>query len=262
MNATELKGIIWLHTLRLWRYKWSFLNMVISEAMWMFIFILGILLFVPSEYIAVACKGAFWIIVSWQVISQVSTIMGGWMQFFISLGMIEEHILRGISPFKVIMGRVVPGLSVTAGTMLFMAFILNTTFKTNVTSMGNPALICLGLVFLMIQALSYGLILSAISVKTGIPHSMLEFTSFLIVGLLLIPIENFQFPLNLILLAIPYVAPVNLVKDGAFGTSILVVESVVLSLVISGIFIYLAIKFVKSAEKLIKTQGVKAIGLM
>ncbi len=262
MNTVEFKGIIWLHTLRLWRYKWSFLNTVMSEVMWMFVFILGILLFVPNEYMAVACKGAFWVIVSWQIISQISTMMGGWMQFFISIGMIEEHILRGISPFKVIIGRVIPGLSVTAGTTLFMAFILNTTFKTNVTLMDNPALVGLGLAFLMVQALSYGLILSAISIKTGVPHSMLEVTNFLVIGLLLIPMENFQFPLNLILLAIPYVAPVTLIKDGAFGASVLIMESIILSLAISSVFVYLAIKFMKSAEKQIKTQGVRAVGLM
>jgi len=102
MFLTRLKAILWLHTLRLWRYKWSFLNMVLSHAAWIFLFILGALLFVPGEYLGVAVKAAFWTIVAWNIISMFSSLIGGWMHFFISLGMVEEHILRGISPFKTV----------------------------------------------------------------------------------------------------------------------------------------------------------------
>jgi len=39
-------------------------------------------------------KGAFWVVVAWSMISNFSSLMGGWMGFFISIGMVEEHLLR------------------------------------------------------------------------------------------------------------------------------------------------------------------------
>lgn len=95
MVLTRVKAILWLHTLRLWRYKWSFLNLVLAEAAWVFLFVLGALLFVPGEYLGFAVKSAFWTIVAWNIISQCSSLIGAWMNFFISIGMVEEHILRG-----------------------------------------------------------------------------------------------------------------------------------------------------------------------
>ena len=49
LAIVRAKAVLFLHTIRLWRYKWSFLNMILSEAAWIFLFVLGALLFVPEE---------------------------------------------------------------------------------------------------------------------------------------------------------------------------------------------------------------------
>ena len=261
MFLTRLKAILWLHTLRLWRYKWSFLNMVLSHAAWIFLFILGALLFVPGEYLGVAVKAAFWTIVAWNIISMFSSLIGGWMHFFISLGMVEEHILRGVSPFKTVLGRVIPSFSVVTASLLFIAAILNGVFKTNVLQVGDPLLLIFAFLLLVVEGLAYGLTIAAISMKTSIPHNMLEILNFVVIGLLMVPAHSLPEVIRVAYLCIPYVAPAHLAKIAtSLDMPILFGEALTISIIEALIMSIIALYTIKSSEKWIKKNGVRAIG--
>lgn len=261
MAITRIKAILWLHTLRLRRYKWSFLNMILAETAWIFLFILGALLFVPSEYLGIAVKAAFWTIVAWNVISQFSSLIGGWMNFFISIGMIEEHTLRGISPFKMILGRIIPSFSVITASLLFMAAILNGVFNTNVLLVNNLPLLVLALLLLVVEGLSYGLTIAAISIRTSIPHNMLEILNFAVVGILMIPVQSLPESIRIAYLCIPYVAPTHLAKIAtAINMSALFTEALIISIVEALVMAIIALHFIKSSEKWMKRNGVRAVG--
>ncbi len=262
MALVRLKAVLWLHTLRLWRYKWSFLNLILSQAMWVFLFILGILLFVPRDYIGLACREAFWIIVAWTIVSQTSTMVGGWMRFFITLGMIEEHILRNISPFNVVLGRIIPSSAVSIGTLLFIALIFGEAFNTNVFSVYNIGLLVLGMLLIFIQSLAYGFTIAALSVRIGISRGIFEILSFAIVGLLMVPVENIPSPLNTLFLSVPYVAPMHLSKLALSSSNFMLIQSTIISLVETVAMIIVAVHSVTSSEEWIRRQGVKAVGFM
>ncbi len=261
MVLTRIKAILWLHTLRLWRYRWSFLNLVLAEAAWVFLFVLGALLFVPKEYLGLAVKSAFWVIVAWNVISECSSLIGAWMNFFISIGMIEEHILRNISPFKVILGRVVTSFSVIFVTLFFISAILNGVFETNVWSVNDPYLLALSFIALALQGLAYGVTIAAISVRTSIPHNMLEIINFAVIGLLMIPLEKVPGLLAIPFLCIPYVASTHLAKVGASGAQpYMLLEALAISLAETIIMLAVAAYMIKKSEEWIRKNGVRAIG--
>jgi len=261
MALTRIKAILWLHTLRLRRYKWSFLNMILSETAWIFLFILGALLFVPSEYMGTAVKAAFWTIVAWNIISQFSSLIGGWMNFFISIGMVEEHTLRGISPFKMILGRIIPSFSVSIASLLFMAAILNGVFNTNVLLVNNLPLLILAILLLAVEGLSYGLTIAAISIRTSIPYNMLEILNLATIGILMIPAQNLPKTIGIAYLCIPYVAPAHLAKIAtAISMSALFIEALTISIIEALIMSLIALHFIKSSEKWVKKKGVRAVG--
>lgn len=258
--AGGVRAIVWLHSLRLWRYKWSFLNMVVAETLWIFVFLLGVLLFVPPEQVNSACRMAFWTVVAWSVISQCAGLMGGWTNFFISIGMVEEHLLRGVSPFKVILGRTIPSSAVIAGTALFMAAVINGSFGVDVLLLEDPYLLVTGMALMLVEALSYGLALSAISMRTGIPHSLLDMANFMLVGLLLLPVTALPPALRVPFMAIPYVAPMHLVRLGIRRGQEPLAEALALSVALALVMVAAALRLVRNAEEWIRKSGVRAVG--
>ncbi|RLF17291.1 MAG: hypothetical protein DRJ66_01135 [Thermoprotei archaeon] len=257
------KAILWLHTLRLWRYKLSFLNLILTEMLWILLFMLGIMLFVPKGMIAQACKEAFWVITGWTLISQSSSLIGGWMSFFISIGMVEEHLLRGISPFKVIMGRLIPCTTVSIGILVLIGMLLGSMFNANVFVINRPDIIIIGIIIMIVQAISYGIVVAALSVRTGVPYNLLEVLNFALMGLLIMPLDSIRPPLNYVVSAIPYVIPMYLIRLSLRGGQIyLNPYYMLISLIESIIMSAIAIKEIEITEKYVRKNGVKGIGFM
>jgi hypothetical protein len=183
------------------------------------------------------------------------------MNFFISIGMVEEHTLRGISPFKMIPGRMIPSFSVITASLLFMATILNGVFNTNVLLVNDLPLLVFALLLLAVEGLSYGLTIAAISIRTSIPYQMLEILNFAIIGILMIPVQSLPETVRIIYLCIPYVAPAHLAKiAAAINMSAFFIEALIVSIVEASIMSLMALHFIKSSERWMKKNGVRAIG--
>ena len=255
------KAVLILHTIRLWRYRWSFLNMILAEAAWVFLFILGALLFIPKEFLGVAVKGAFWIIVAWSVISNFSGLIGGWMNFFISIGMVEEHMLRGFSPFKALIGRLIPGSAVTVASLFFMGALVGGAFRVDVFAVEDVPLLLLGMILLVVEGLSYGFTVASIAVRTSVPQNLLEILNFGFIGLMMVPLSSVPEKARLLYLAIPYIAPTHLLKVATSSApKMLVYEAMAISSVESVIMLFLAITSMKLVNSWILRNGVRAIG--
>ncbi len=264
MAASEalarVKAVLWLHTIRLWRYRYSFLNMILSEGAWIFMFVLGALLFVPSEKLVVAVKGAFWTIVAWSVVSNFSSLVGGWMNFFISIGMVEEHLVRGFSPFRTLLGRVVTGLSVIVVSLLFMAALVGGAFHVNLLHAESLWLLLLGMGLLAVQSLSYGFTVASVAVRTSVPNNLLEILNLVVVGLLMVPVQALPEGLRLAFLCIPYVAPAHLVKLAAGAGEGLEYAALTVAWVETMAMAAIAVWATEWAIQWIRRNGVRAIG--
>ncbi len=255
------KAVLMLHTIRLWRYKWSFLNMILAEAAWIFLFVLGALLFVPKEQLGSAVKVSFWILAAWSLISNFSSLIGGWMSFFISIGMVEEHLLRGFSPFKALLGRIITGSSVMFASLLFMALLVRGAFHVNLLSIKSPLLTFIGIILLALESISYGFSVAAISMRTSIPNFLLEILNLGMIGLMMIPLSSIPGRVRLLYLCIPYMAPAYLIKLSVLKDSdYMVKEAVLISLTIMALMLTVALAFMKYVDRWVRKNGVKAVG--
>ncbi len=258
---TKVKAVIWLHLVRLYRYRLSFFGMVLSNIMWVLLALLGVLLFISPEQFNEATKAAFWSIVGWIFLADFSNLVGGWTNFFISLQMVEEHLIRNTSPFLVLLGRGVTALIVTVMSSTAMGLVFGSLFSVDILWLSDPALFLIAALLLVVEALSYGLIIASLAMRTTISYNFLEIASFVLVGLFIVPLDVIPQGLRLIFLSIPFVAPVHLMKVAAGASHGYLVESLMISslesLAISSITIY----SIRKTTEYIMRQGVKAVGM-
>lgn len=257
----RLRAVIWLHFLRLWRYRYNLLNMVVSNAMWILLLILGVLLFVPKEEFPQAVRTAYWTIACWSIISNFSSLVGGWTNFFISLGMVEEHMMRGISPFLVVGGRLSTATVVSALTVLSMGALIQALFPCPIFELLNAELAILGFTAVALESLFYGLTVAALAMRTSISEQFLEILNFAVIGILLVPMRIIPEAARLFYLAIPYVAPAYLLKvaSGSEDQSLLL-PAVAISLIEVAILWLIAYTTIRVTEEHLRRNGVRAIG--
>ena len=266
MISVRLKAIVWLHVLRLWRYRYSFINMALNSTLWVTIFLLGALMFVPPEDLPSGMPLVFWGITMWTILSNSVWLVGAWTGFYISMGLVEEHMLVGISSSRVLVGRAIPGLSVSAAVILLIYYVLSSIVGVSRGIAEYPHLLVLGLSLLTVMALSYGLILSAISFRTGVPPVLLDIANFVvfIVGGIATPVSSLPPTLQKVAVLIPYSYPAEIVRYAAIGYKpffALEVE-VAVSVIVSAFMAALSLYLMRRSEEYIRRNGLKAIGRM
>ena len=265
-NDIRIRAIIWLHFLRLWRYKFSFLNNILTTILWLTIFVLGALMFIPSSKWGEMAPIALWGIIMWQFLASSVWYIGGWTWFFISQGLVEEHLLTNTSPVPVLVGRAITGLSVTLAASLLVALVFTGLAGASVLIVYNPLIVLIGLVLLATMTISYALLLSAASFRIGIPGTILDIANFIsfILGGLAVPIANLPEQIRPIALAIPYAHPAEIVRYGVRGLEpYLGLANELIISIIFALALALSARIVfKKTMKYIRKHGVKAVGRM
>ncbi|RLI25920.1 hypothetical protein DRO58_05940 [Candidatus Bathyarchaeota archaeon] len=262
----RLKAILWLHLLRLWRYRVSLLNSALSTNLWILLFLLGALMFTPSHTMAETVSVAFWGIVMWSIISNVVSLISGWTRFYLSQGFVEEHMLADTSPFLVLLCRPITGLSMSLLTVAFIYFIIEALSAIPIAAAVEPIILVLGILFLMAMSTSIGLILAALSFRIGVPGMFVEILNFtlLIVGGLMAPIANLPDYLRSIAVFIPFSYPAELIRLGVAGLKpwlpldVLISISSALCITVS----LLAFIVMVWMEDHVRRHGLRAIGRM
>ena len=264
--ATRIRAVIWLHALRLWRYRFSFLNNIFTTILWLTIFVLGALMFIPREQWGIMAPIALWGIIMWQFLSASVWHIGGWTWFFVSQGFVEEHLLTNTSPAAVLVGRAIVGLTVTLASSLLVALVFTGLAGPQVLLVNNVFYVIIGLVLLGAMTISYGLYLAAISFRIGIPGTLLDIANFIsfILGGLAVPLSKLPLQLRIIALFIPYAHPAEIVRYGVRGLEPLLGLEVELTLstlvaIVMASIAYILFRYVL---KHVRKYGVKAIGRM
>jgi len=266
LSFYRLKAILWLHLLRLWRYRVSLINSALSTTLWILLFLLGALMFTPSRTIAETIPAVFWGIVMWNIISNIVNLISGWTRFYLSQGFVEEHMLADTSPFLVLLCRPITGLSMSLLAVAFTYFIIEALSPIPIAVAVEPIVLTLGILFLIAMSTSIGLILAALSFRIGVPGMFVEILNFtlLIVGGLTAPLSNLPDYLRSIAVFIPFSYPAELIRLGTVGLKswlpldALISISSTLCLAIS----LLAFIVMKWMEDYMKKNGLRAIGRM
>lgn len=262
----RVKAIIWLHLIRLWRYKYSAFNMALNTTLWVAIFLLGALMFMPPENLPIGIPLAFWGIAMWTIMSSCVWLIGAWTNFYISMGFIEEHLLVNVSSSKVLVGRAITGLSVSTIAIILIYFALSSLTGISGGVINDPLLIIFGISIFIIMSLSYGLILSALSFRTGIPSVLLDIFNFIIfiVGGIATPILMLPGLVKQITFMIPYSYPAEIVRYAAvkYPTFIPLEMNIFISVFLAFIMAITSLFLMRWAESYVRKHGVKAIGRM
>jgi len=213
------RAILWVHTLRLWRYRYSLVNMALNTMLWLLVFLLGALMFLPREKLASAATIAFWGLSMWQIMSTTVWLVGGWAGFALVLGVFEEHMLLGVPLSAFFAGRVIPGMAVAWLGIGLVYFTMSEVLGYAVASPKDPLLLAYGLVLMVVMASSYGLCLAALSIRIGVPGVMLDIMNFafFVVGGIATPVEALPDALRLVALMVPYSHAAEIVRCGAVG---------------------------------------------
>lgn len=263
---TRIRAIIWLHTLRLWRYRFSFLNNILTIILWLTIFVLGALMFIPQDQWETMAPIALWGIIMWQFLSSSTWYIGSWTWFFVSQGFVEEHLLTNTNPATVLVGRAIVGLTVTLSSSLLVTLVFSGLAGPGVLLVDNVLYVVLGLFLLSVMTVSYGLYLAALSFRIGIPGTLLDIANFIsfVLGGLAVPLSRLPPQVRIIAILIPYAHPAEVVRYGVRGLKpILGLEvEITVSSIIALIMAILAYIVFKHMLEYIRKYGVKAIGRM
>ncbi len=268
VNLQQIKAILYLHLLRTWRYKYSFINSTINIALWITIFVLSALVFAPEEQLAVIGPSMFWGIFIWNIVSNSVWYISGWSNFFLlSTGLLEEHIIHGIRIMKFLLGRIITILVQLALATLPIYYIIRYSTGTTVSFIENPIFILLGLTTVTFMALSYALLLAAIAIRTNVPGPLLDISNFFlfIIGGIAVPIASLPEKIRIITILIPYSHASEIVRYGATGMQPYLglyyetIISITLATIMTIISYYI---FRQVEDKYIRTKGIKGVGRM
>ena len=264
---SSLKAIIYLHSLRTWRYKYSFINGAINVGLWIAIFILGALLFVPAEELPMTAPYIFWGIILWNVLSSSVWSVGGWTQFFLSLGMYEEHKLANTSVLKVISGRSITVLMDIVLITPIMYFLVTQITGGKVIFAVSPLYILMGFLGMFLMSLSYSLSLSALSLRMGVPGTLLDISNFflLVMGGIAVPVESLPGPAKLLAIAIPFSHPAEIVRYGATGNPTYIplhIELMIMWIYTAALLLLAYFLFRYVEDKYLRLYGPRAVGRM
>lgn len=260
------KAIVYLHLLRTWRYKYSYLNSSLNTLLWITIFLLGALAFVPRSKLPETAPYVFWGLLLWNTISMMTWSVAGWMWFFISIGLAEDHMIHDTGIMSVVSGRLITVfMEVGAVAPLLYYVIMYSTGGAMAVHMILPLIY--GFTMGAVMALSYSLILAALSLRTGVPGNLLDIANFLllIVGGLIAPVRSLPWGMRLIALLVPYSHAAEIMRYGATGAEpyLGVWEEALLAGILALAMLtaaYLVFRVVEN--RYVRRYGVRAIGRM
>ena len=266
-SLLKLRALLYLHALRTWRFKYTFINSTINMALWMAIFIIGALIFVPSSEIPEIAPYMFWGIILWTVLSSSVWSVGGWAWFILSLGMYEEHTIHNTSIMSLLSGRTITVITDTVLITPVLYFLIRKLSGPTASYVSHPIAIIGGLATMFVMALSYGLMLSAISFRIGVPGTLLDISNFLllVLGGIAIPVSKLPPLMRYAALAIPFSYPSELTRYGATGamTYLPLQLLVLLNFIIATSMLACALLIYRRIENsYLRKYGPRAIGRM
>ena len=265
---TRVYAMVYLHALRTWRYKFSFINSAVNMMLWISIFLLGALLFIPREKIVIVAPQLFWGIISWTLMSYTVLNIAGWTIWFaVATGLVEEHILHKTRLSLFFAGRLIVVAFEAAITLPLVYAIVKAVIGEDFALARNPLLLLYGLATIELMALSYSLLLSAVGLCLRIPGTMLDISNFIVfvVGGIAAPVSMLPEPLRRIALAIPYSHAAEVIRYAAAGvkpylglkTEIVLSASAAVVMLLTSLALYNYVE-----DKVIRKHGVKGVGRM
>ncbi len=262
----RVKAILWLHVVRLSRYKYGLVNYILVDIMWYMVFLLGALMFVPASEFREVAIITFWGVVLWSIMNNCVWLIAGWTWFVLATGLVEEHYLHNTNPLLFVSLRLVTGLTVSLATIPLVILVFSSITGETLCYIYNPAYLLLGVLFIIAYATLYSLILAALSFRLQIPGVMLDILNIFmyIGGGIGVPVHKMPDQLRYIALAMPYTHAAEITRYGVLGiepylglyNELAIAVAYLLAIALTAYII------VEKVMEYIRRYGVRAIGMM
>ncbi len=263
---TKIYAVSWLHLTRLHRYKYGFLNMIVTDMIWYLLFMLGTLTFIPTEDFRTMAVITFWGVALWSSMNNTVWIVGNWIRFLLEIGMVEEHIVRNTNPMTLIAGRIITATIITIVAIPVVGITYYRLIGINVFKIFNPFYLLASFILIMFYALVYSLILSSIGLRLRIPGIMLDVLNIVvyIIGGIGVPLTKMPAQMRMIAFLIPYTYAAELERYGATGLQpfLGLGETISFGTLYLIVLLLISILIIRYSTQYIRKHGVKAIGAM
>ena len=262
----EARAMLWLHLKRAVRYKYGLVNWGVIEFLYMAIYMLGALAFSSRSEWPQVSRYVFWGILAWSLVSTPTWTIGNWTRFYVNMGLWEQHELAQASHSLFLGLRIIPALITgVIGSLSAYLFII-ATVGVNLAVKGSAILLAAMLLLLVVQAATYGLLLSYLSLLTSTPGPMLDVFNLLlfIVGGIGVPVASLPREARYIALVTPYSHAAELIRWTAMGTPpyLGVAGELLAGLATTAGLMATAYLVRVKAYKTARANGVKGIGRM
>jgi len=262
----KIYAILWLHLTRLHRYKYGFLNMIVTDMIWYLLFMLGTLTFIPSEDFKTMAVITFWGVALWSSMNNTVWIVGNWIRFLLEIGIVEEHIVRNTNPMTLLAGRIITATIVTVVAIPVVGIIYYELTGINIFKIFNPFYLLVSFILIMLYALFYSLILSSIGLRLRIPGIMLDVLNIVvyIIGGIGVPLTKMPDQMRMIAFLLPYTYAAELERFGATGLApfLGLGKTIVFGTLYLIVLLMISILIIRYSTHYVRKNGVKAIGAM
>ena len=181
--------------------------------------------------------------------------------------MYEEHKLANTSVLEVISGRSITVLMDIVLITPIMYFLVTQITGGKVIFAVSPLYILMGFLGMFLMSLSYGLSLSALSLRMGVPGTLLDISNFflLVMGGIAVPVESLPGPAKLLAIAIPFSHPAEIVRYGATGNPTYIplhIELMIMWIYTAALLLLAYFLFRYVEDKYLRLYGPRAVGRM
>jgi len=241
----KLRVLLWLNLLRMRRNALATIAGSLTDALWALAVLAGALVS------GAPAREVFWALIAWILVVNVTWMLGGWLDYLASLGLVEEHLIRGVALSRLLLCRALTTF-ISAGFSSLLTYIgAQLLLRDALTPASIPHAV-LALLALALHSLAYGGALAALSLTVLIPSYLLDFISFAFLGILLLPLPPDQVEK---LAWLPIVGPAYLLKASAAAPPPL--TALAASAALAAPLLALALALIKLASARIEKRGVK-----
>lgn len=259
-------AIVWLHLVRLHRYKLGFMNMILTDMIWYILLTLGAFAFSPAGSHSVMAVLIFWGIVMWSIMNNTIWLIVGWVRFVLAWRIFEDHILHNTNPIFLISGRIITSTIVTSMAVPVIAIAFYLLTGAPIIFVKNLGLMALGIGLLIVYAALYSMVLVCLSLRLRIPGVMLDVTNMamFVIGGLGVPLAWMVPVVRDIALFIPYTYAAEIARAGIAGIKPYfgLTGTLAISAAYMVVMLLITAAVIKHSIEYIRKHGIKGVGMM
>ncbi len=217
----EVWAAAWLAVKIYFRYPAWIIADIVTTPIWLLIFILPILLFLPKEMWGnpETLNFFFWAMVMWGIVSSGFWSFGNTIRWEQETGTIEQLFLTNASREVVFARRIFSNLITITIDTIYTAVVFMLLFEVPLY-FRNPLGVAATLLVGLLSAAGFGLTYGALVLRFKNVGPLNNVLQFIILGLcgIFVPITVLPEPLRAVALAFPYTYVADLVRHEAMGT--------------------------------------------